>query len=467
MSILLFVLCLIPPILIALLLSQAKKRRNKVITAVLYATLIHEVCLVTYPILHSIATDFSFEKSMAISISANDLIKVMLGESIYVLMFCLVLILGLGMRKSWRKNETIVSGDSVFIPKTEYNVLGFLIILGGFLFATQLLLVGTGIKNNVVKQFYELMTGAFFSITPLIASAILITKKQSFRKYPILSTFAIICLISLVINGLLLGLRGRVMWVISFIAIAGYFNSRRKYLIISVLLLVAFIPLFSFLGGQQFRSMVAETINTPGGGTFNLIKLFIEQRKATAIDDNQNMTFLDSLAQRAQGPRNSVVLYNLYEENSGGGLSIYLGSVLFPLPRIIWPEKPIPGSLDSNPENSAVYIVMNIGHNLPYMGPILASAHAYWEGGWFTLILYGLLTGLLWLWIFVFCSKLPEHIAWIIALSFLASLLIDGFLTALYPLYTYILIAWKYVMPTLVLYGAFKIFKSASYIRRA
>jgi hypothetical protein len=466
MLIYLFVLCLVPPILIALLLLLRKGHSNKVITAVLFATLIHEVCLVTYPVLHSIVTDFSFEKLMAISISTNDLIKVMLGESIYVLMFCLVLMFGLGMTKSGRKNENNVSCNSVTIPKTEYNVLRFLIILGGFLFATQLIVIGTGIKNNVVKQFYDLMTGAFFSITPIIASAILITKKRSFRKYPLLSTFALICLISLVLNGLLLGLRGRIMWVVSFIAIAGYFNSRRKYLFISVLLLVAFMPLFSFLGGQQFRSMVAETLNMPGGGTFNLIKLFIEQRKATVIDNNQNMTFLDSLAQRAQGPRNSVVLYKLFEKGASANPSVYLGSALFPVPRYFWPEKPIPGSLDDNPENSAIYKVVDIGYNLPYMGSLLASAHAYWEGGWIAVILYGFLTGLLWLWIFVFCSKLPEHLAWIIALSFLSSLLIDGFLTALYPLYTYILIAWKYVMPTLVLYGALKFFKSGSYLRR-
>jgi hypothetical protein len=403
---------------------------------------------------------------MAISISTSDLIKVMLGESIYVLMFSLVLMFGLGMSKSWRKKENNVSCGSFIIPKTEYHLLGFLTILGGFLFASQVFMLGTGIENRMVAKFYDWSTGAFFSITPLIASAILITKKQSFRKYPLLSIFALICLISVVLIGLLMGLRGRIMWVASFIAIAGYFNSRKKYLFTSVLLLVVFLPLFSFLGTQQFRSMVAETLYVSGGRTLDLIKLFFEQRKAIVGENNQNVTFLDSFAQRAQGPRNSVVLYKLYEEGSGADLSIYSGSVFFPVPRFFWPEKPIPGSWDGNSENSAVYIVVNIGHNLPYMGSLLASAHAYWEGGWFAVILYGLLTGLLWFWIFVFCSKLPKHLAWIIALSFTASLLIDGFLTALYPLYTYILIAWKYVMPILVLYGALKFFKSASYLRR-
>ena len=459
MPIYLFILCLVPPILIASLLLLRKGHSNKVITAVLYATLIHEACLVSYPVLHSIVTDFSFEKTMAISISTNDLIKVMSGESIYVLMFCLVLMFGLRMSKSWSKNENSVSSDNFIIPKTEYHILGFLTILGGFLFGSQLFMLGTGFENSMVAQFYDWATGAFFSITPLIASAIIITKKQSFRKYPILSTFALICLISIVLIGLFLGLRGRIMWVVSFIAIAGYFNSRKKYLIKSILLLALVLPLFSFLGGQQFRSTIAE-ISMSGGSTLDFAKLFIEQRKNAASDSSQNMAFLDSFAERAQGPRNSVVLYKLYEEGSGADLSVYLGSVLFPVPRYFWPKKNIPGSSDDNPENSAVFKVVDIGHNLPYMGPLLASAHAYWEGGWIAVILFGILTGMLWLGIFVFCKKLPEHLGWIIALSFLSSLLIDGFLTALYPLYSFILIAWKYVMPVLVLYGALEFFRS-------
>lgn len=464
MLIYLFVLCLVPPILIALLLLLRKGHSNKVITAVLFATLIHELCLVTYPVLHSILKDFYFEKLMAISISTNDMIKVMLGESIYVLMFCLVLMFGLGMSKSWRKNKNDVSSGSFIIPKTEYVLLGLLIIVGSFLFAMGLFLLGTRIENSVVAQFYDWATGAFFSITPIIASAILITKKQSFRKYPLLSMFALICLISVVIIGILMGLRGRIMWVASFIAIAGYLNSKRKYLFISVLLIVIILPLFSFLGGQ-YRGMAAESLMS-GGRPLDLIKIILEEIKDKSIVAEQNMPFLDSFAQRAQGPRNSVVLYKLFEKGTGANPSVYLGSALFPVPRYFWPEKPIPGSLDDNPENSAIYKVVDIGYNLPYMGSLLASAHAYWEGGWIAVILYGFLTGLLWFWIFVFCSKLPEHLAWIIALSFLASLLIDGFLTALYPLYTYILIAWKYVIPTLVLYGALKFFKSASYLRR-
>lgn len=455
MSIFLFVICLIPPLLIAALLFFRKSRNSKLITAVLSATLFHEVFLVTYPVLYSIVTDFYLEKSMNISVSTNDLTKVMFGESIYVLMFCLVLMFGLGRSKLWKKRDNDISHDSYTIPKAEYNLLGLLVILGAFLFGTQLIIFGAGITNAVVAQMYDWATGAFFSFTPLVASAILITKKQSFRKYPLLSIFALICLISLIILGLLLGLRGRIMWVASLIAIAGYLNSEKKYLFIATFGLVLFLPIFSLVGGN-YRGFVAQTIHIEGGGPVEIIKMVIQERENITAND-KNTSFLDSFAFRAQGPRNSVVLYNLYENGAGADPSVYTGSILFPVPRFFWPEKPIAGSLDDKDESTAVYKVIDIGHGLPYMGPLLASAHAYWEGGWIAVILYGFITGLLWLGIFVFCRKLPVHLAWMVALSFAAALLIDGFLTALYPLYAYILIAWKYVMPTLVLYGMLKI----------
>jgi hypothetical protein len=203
-----------------------------------------------------------------------------------------------------------------------------------------------------------------------------------------------------------------------------------------------------------------------GGRPLDLLRIFLEQREAMSSNPAvHNVSFLDSFAQRAQGPRNSVVLYNLYEKGAGADLSIYTGAILFAVPRFFWPEKPISGSLDGNDESTAVYKVIDIGYNLPYMGSILASAHAYWEGGWIAVILYGFITGLLWSGVFIFCRKLPEHLSWIIALSFAAALLIDGFLTALYPLYAYILIAWKYIMPTLVLYGMSNIYTSC--LRRA
>jgi len=391
---------------------------------------------------------------MDISVSSTDLLEVMVGESIYVLMFCLALMFGLGMRKPRKKRDINIFHDSSIIPKAEYHFLGFLIVLGGIFFGLQLIMIGAVIENSVLAQVYDWSAGAFFSFTPLVASAILITKKQSFKKYPLLSKFALICLISLVIIGILTGARGRIMWVAFLIAITGYLNSERKYLIISVVLLFIFLPLFSFLGGQ--KNLVAHSILT-GGRPSDLLQIIFEERIDISIVTEQNVSFLDSFAERAQGPRNSVVLYNLYDKGAGADPSIYLGAILFPVPRFFWSEKPIPGSLDGKDENSAVHKVMDIGYNLSYMGPLLASAHAYWEGGWIAVFSYGFITGLLWSFIFAFCERLPKNIAIIIALSFAASLLIDGFLTAFYPLYSFILIFWKWVMPTLFLYGCIKL----------
>lgn len=454
MNLVLFFLAIFPPLFIFSIFLLNHRRLDRLIISVLLATLSHEVLLVTFPVLYSLYSNFEHESILYISVKQSDLIDVMIGETLYVFTFCLTFLLGLQLKKSWiyQRNNKIESPN--FGNVSENILFAFLIFSGALSFSIQLVTMGLSISNPLFFQIEAWSSGIFFSFTPIVASCILLTKKNILSLKPKLSKLAIVCLSSIIILGILTAARGRIMWVASLLIIMGYISDNKKIIYRSFIAIIIFLPLFSFLG--SYKNLAATSIIS-GGKSTDLAKIIYEERNTILDVVQNNNSFFYSFAERAQGPRNSVVLYNLFNQGESASYSVYLGSFFFPIPRFIWPTKPIPGSINADENNSAVFRVMDIGHNLPYMGPILASAHAYWEGGFLAIIFYGLLTGIFWILLLIFCNKLPYNLTILIVLSFTAALLIDGFLTVFSPLYAYILIFWKWVLPVLFLFFFLKI----------
>jgi hypothetical protein len=108
--------------------------------------------------------------------------------------------------------------------------------------------------------------------------------------------------------------------------------------------------------------------------------------------------------------------------------------------------------MDETNYGSAMFLVQRgKGSPLDQMGPFLASAHAYWEGGWIWVILAGFFTGILWKIILSWCDARGGLVGVIVAVSFAASLLTNGIPTCLQPLYAFFPIFWSKVLPVLVL----------------
>lgn len=449
----------LPPLLILIVLFIYFKKVDRIIRAVLIATFIHEVFLVTYPVIYSLIYELEHESFLNINVTYNDLLKVMVGESLYVFSFSFTFILFLRIKPFWIYKKDNKINFILFDTISEKFLFYFLISIGSVTFFLQLVTMGLSISNSILAQLDAWSSGIFFSFTPIVASAIAITKQNFKKQYPKLFYLSVLCLSSVVVIGILTAARGRIMWVASLIIILAYVSKQKKMIFLSLISLIIFLPFFSFLG--SYKSIAATSLIS-GGKTSDLIKIIFEEKSAILELSGDNKSFFYSFAERAQGPRNSVVLYNSYENGESASFDIYLGSLFFPVPRFFWPTKPIPGSIDDNENNSAVFKVMDIGHDLPYMGPVLASAHAYWEGGYFSVILYGFFTAILWCIVFLLCSNLPYNLTLLTILSFSAALLIDGFLTIFSPLYAFILISWKWILPTLFLYIFFKIFSVIS-----
>ena len=323
--------------------------------------------------------------------------------------------------------------------------------MGAVTFCHELLFIGVRYKNPLLDQLVAWASGMLFAFTPIAASAIYIATEKPRVKPMYICTVTVITIA--ILTGILTGVRGRICWVISLIAISSYVYQKPKILKLCVLFLLIIAPAFSYMGSYKND---AATVIVGGGSTRELFDDIFLKRDSVYEISQLSQSGLMNFAERAQGPRNAVALYNAYDKDGGAGWSIYYGSIFFPFPRSLWATKPIPGSPDENENNAAIFKVVSMSHGLPYMGPVMASAHAYWEGGWVAVCVYAIMTGLLWVLILRLSQKLPEGVALLVVASFSASLLIDGFLTMLTPLYTFPLITWKWVLPTLLLFACIK-----------
>jgi len=432
-------------------------RRNVLLrTVILCATLIHELLLVVFPAWYSVLTDFELEGigNMQAMVGADELLLVMIGESIFVLMFALACVVG-WPRPRLQGNGSALAASGQSQARCDRLAIYILVILGCLVYAPKIIQPLSAFQGGTgwtVEQMFVWIQG-IFGFTSLIACALVLTRRRVMLTNPVGALLAAIPLLALLVIGFTVGIRGRILWVVSLLVVAGILNRQTRFVALGVMIGIILIPLFAFLGGA-YRYVMQDDLMT-GTARQEMVTRLYEEGKNRVAGDLKDMTdeFLYSMAWRAQGPRNSVILYRQYDNGTGPGFTTYSGSIFFPIPRLVWPEKPAVGSTDGTLYSSAIYQVMEVAYGMAgSMGPILASAYAYWEGGWGWLVAAGFITGLFWNIIFNLCRRLPEGMASVVALAFAAALLIDGMLTMLAPLYALIVAWWQLVLPVLIIY---------------
>ena len=452
-SIWLIVLSMIPPIIILALIKWARCRGFVLPALILGATLVHEILLIVFPTLYSVFTNYELESHMLTTVTADDLLNVMIGESIFIFMFAVGLVITLPNLTNKKQFLILMSG------RTQYYIVSVLIILGFLVYIPSLLPFMLGAEGSVLRKLADALTGHFWYM-PLVPCAFLVTKRGEFSANPLWAFLALVPLSSLVIIGLTTGLRGRIAWVVSLLVLAGLYNQRKTVITICLIGSITLIPVFSLLGSLQVRAA------TIGGASHREVFMLLYNESTNIVINYTEITndFLEAFADRAQGVRNSVMLYK-DSESGGGGFATYTGALVAFVPRSLWAEKPMLGSLGHSEGGMAMYKVKDWGYGTAdadggTMGPMLASAHAYWEGGAIWLVVAGLITGLFWNIIFRFCRHLPAISAAIIIFTFAAAHLIDGFLTMLVPLYSIIIRSWLSLLPLFLIYLTIRLIRS-------
>jgi hypothetical protein len=235
---------------------------------------------------------------------------------------------------------------------------------------------------------------------------------------------------------------------VSMIAIGGFYQSRKRILVVAGVLTLLLIPLFPWLHSTMRYASLSAPVGTSRVDMIPFLLSGITDL-GTITEGADAGNFLDSWAIRAEGPRNSTTLYALFDRGEAASYGPILGSIVLPVPRMWWADKPVAGSTDATTLGSAMYRVQQSKPNSAFydMGPILASAHAYWEGGWLWLAAASLLSAWMWRWLLAWGERAGRCSVDVIILTFLTALPIDGFFGGINPVFAYVRILWLTLLP--------------------
>jgi hypothetical protein len=451
-SLFILILSILPPLLLATFGYIFYKKNRILETLIFSATLIHEIILISFPCIFAVFSDFKFEKLLRFELHDYDLLKVIAVENAYILCFLLPFIF------FFRKREAPWSFDN----EKLYNFFAFITLIGITVYVYQIIHRPTieeivdsysqsGLEGSSNK-FISFFTLTFEHASIIVAAIISIRgKSETYPKlYQYLGILMLVLVLSLVIVS---GVRGRVVWVAEFVLLIALLKKKYKPLLLMLLLVIALIPLNNILV-TQIRP-ISEEIAKEGGITnkaiVNIIKTIIDGVREPSKDETN---VLQSLAERAQGPRNSAVLMREHDEGRSLSPNIYTGALFYFIPRIIF-NRPVIGSPNENYKDAGIFKVMELNYaeaSFITMGPLLASAHAYWEGGYLGVVIIAILASFLWITIIWFCYKQPTLFGVLVVLLCCCALLIDGFISIFTPLYALIAIFWKNLLPLFLFY---------------
>ncbi|MBD3224112.1 MAG: hypothetical protein GF313_05245 [Caldithrix sp.] len=238
--------------------------------------------------------------------------------------------------------------------------------------------------------------GGFANMLPAIAAALLIGKYQRHDSHKhiisesiTINILAYIILIADIIVGLTIDMqRGDIVRSIILIGLIMILTNkfRRVMLIffVSFIALMFMSPFFDYLrrpakGDKQLSNLkkTIEIANKLYGKVFSLEHLLREPARKSGL-----VVSAGSISE--------------YTDREGRvGFTPYFGILFEPIPRIIWPEKPIPMSINGKKQGQAMSIAAKeIGqNNVIWMS---GGGTMYWQFGWIGVVLGGLITGFLW-----------------------------------------------------------------------
>jgi hypothetical protein len=433
----------IPVVALGLLLHRTWSAGNRLRTIVIGLTFIHETSLVALPAWYSCFTGFELEAG--IGVTRDQLLTVYAGEALFVLLFAAVLLLP-GRKWSAARANTI---------EKDHILIGVLLIGAAILYVGRLFSpvftaqdVANHYQISIKSSIWDAMLdwGVTLVQWPGLVAAAVVASDRSFLR----PVRAIACsvLAGELIFAMLHGFRGGIVWVVSMVAIGGYYKGHKRLLLAAGALTLFLIPLFPWL----HSTMRYASIDAPlGTSRIEMIPFLIRgiTDPTTIATGADAMGFLESWAVRAEGARNSTALYALYDRGEAASYMPILGAAVLPVPRMWWSAKPVAGSTDTSNLGAAIYRVQQSKPNGAFydMGPILASAHAYWEGGWIWLVAAPLLSAWMWRLLFAWADRAHRQLVDIIVLTFTTALPIDGFFGGINPVFAYVRILWITLLP--------------------
>jgi hypothetical protein len=449
-----FILLILVHSLLLLLPAFYFHRKGERICALVFGLgAIYDFVLIIYPTIFSLLTNFALEKE--INVTPSELLTSYYGEVFFLAIF----LFGFYFTRDKKNTRT---GKYAHAQQPQYNESLFIYIV-------ILIAIGYALNDFVnppidpdqimehaeikhYSNYFAMLIYWFsspFKISGLILSSFVSINNKYKKKIRILG---LAYLILVFFSALFVGWRGPLLWIPILLMSAAYLEKNFRYAKVAIVFVMLLIPLFSFARTYiRVNAIILQSMPIEDRFLY-VIKGYSSILTGNIPLDEDRGSLVESFAERAQGLRNAVFLYRLYDKGASAGIRPIMSSLYFPIPRVIWPEKRPPGSIDETNYGSAIFLVQ-AGRGEPYisMGPITVSGHAYWEGGWFGLIICALISGALWKKIIEW-SKDKSLIGFLVLMMFMGSLLIDGLYTFKQPLYAMITMFWSNILPMYLLF---------------
>src|SRR3989442_241844 len=289
----------IPLVILGLLFLQALRSGDSVRAAVLGLTLFHESVLVAFPIAYSVATGFVLEGEMTGHVGPGTLVRVMLGETLFVTAFALGM-----LRLDEERSPAPVArpfaapGDRALLYLLAGS--GVIIYSAQLLGGTETLATATShadiaVPTSGASLLARWLAGAL-GFSSLVAATLLMLDPDEPRAGRLMGAVA---LLLVALEGISGGIRGRATWVISLVMTFGFLKGRRAAIYGALTLMAVFLPLVGYLGGE-YRSVYFNEL----AGFSRLEALKVIGRAAVSGDLSRfsGQGILPALGRRAQGP---------------------------------------------------------------------------------------------------------------------------------------------------------------------
>lgn len=209
------------------------------------------------------------------------------------------------------------------------------------------------------------------------------------RKHTWNLLFALGIIVSLVsiLYGLGTGVRGKMVWMGMWLFFLYFFVNRKKYILYGTVIGFIFIAIFQSTmlevrGGQYFRKM----------SPIEQIKTFFSVKELKSKGGN----LLSSMESRfGEASRLSVAFIRQYDREEAAGLRPIKSAFYAPLPRKFFPDKPVPGSIDSTKQGMGMYIIQDVMRGQWWnMSDFFTGVHSYWEMGMLGVVLLSIVPAL-------------------------------------------------------------------------
>lgn len=427
---------------------------NYIACACVAATTVHYGVLIAYPGIYSVATEYALERQQGVA--PAELATVYGWELLYWCFFVFAYIYSRhAFRRLRRRSSPGICARRFTVSERTLSTV--FLVGGAIVYGGQLLRPAFTVHDMVASVEIHSYGSIFDQLADYATSfcrwpALFIASIWFFRRREswLLWLLSIAIFASELVYAALNGLRGGIVWVACSLCLGAIVLREWKRLVQLSVALLFFLPVLSVIRSELRWYTMFES---GGRKNYELIGDAFKAALHPKYSSREDHNFLEAWADRAQGPRNTYALLKEYNDGRSAGILPILGALTLPIPRNVWPEKLVAGSTDQTNFGAAIYLVqrLKVMNSDIEMGPLLASGHAYWEFGLLGVVVAGVLSGALWGCALSLAFIRGGLAAVVIIFCLLAALPIDGFFTMPNPLYTYILIGWKTVLPLLAL----------------